>query len=41
MHSSYIYIAIAVMEIIMHQKTRLDAIKLYTYPATCKHMYVA
>ena len=40
MYSSYVYIAIAVMEITMHEKTMLDAVKFYTSPATCRHMYV-
>ena len=33
MHSGYIYVAMAVMEITMQEKTRLDAITLYPYPA--------
>ena len=30
----------AVMEITMREKTRLDAVKFYTYPAICRHMQV-
>ena len=40
MQSSYVYVAMAIIEIIMHEKTRLNAVKFYTYPATCRYMYV-
>ena len=39
-HNSYIYVAMAVMKIIIQEKTRLDAVKFYAYPAACRYMYV-
>ena len=37
MHSNYIriYVPMAVIEITMQEITKLDAVKFYTYPATC------